>query len=68
MQSLEQKGKGKTIKPYDIVEGINKDHEAKLLFRNVEIWVFDPTLKVQRIDWIGRHQETLWESKTNKIV
>ena len=39
--------KEKTIKPYNILKGLNDDHETSCLFRNVEIRVFDPNLRVQ---------------------
>ena len=59
--------KEKIIKPYNITVGLASDHETSTLFKDIEIRVFDPVLKVQRIDQIGRKQETVRNVQKERI-
>lgn len=35
-----------SIKPYNLLNGLNSDHETCRLFKDIEIRVYDPNLKV----------------------
>ena len=45
IDNIDQK-KDKTIKPYNIMIGLNSDHETSTVFKDIAIRVFDPNLKV----------------------
>ena len=60
--------KESTIKPFNLLNGLNSDHETSKIFKDVEVRVYDPNLRVQRIDVIGRAPEKYYDSKAVKNI